>query len=834
MRITNVRIDHIPIKGNPWIDNPRPRFSFTLEGVPHHMQSVPWALTLYAGSTCLWQQNGTGSRFLFIPCEVSLSDFTEYRLEVIAGACTRSFPFRTAYTHSFPTRWIAAPDCAGAASAPVFRYRFSAENIVSATLLICGLGLYDVRLGGKRITRSILDPPHSVYHKRTYYRAFDILPYLKADNLLTVELGNGFYNDNCSSDFSWDTAVWRNKPRLFALLRLVDPAGNITLHQTDSTWSVSLQGPTVYNSIYVGEHFDARLDPPAEDSWVAAQEVQCPTESLPLQLPPFLERIHADLPAEIRKIREGQWLVTAAHTTSGMLRVGLRGTRGCSVRLLYAEKLGTDGLPCIDTSYEAVKPDIDSTIQTDVFLCRGGRTEYFEPKFSYKGFRYVLITSDDPSVFIQSVKVISVRNALQSQLHFRCSEPILCTLHENMIRTLRNNFHWKPTDTPMYEKNGWLGDAGVALDSMMYNFDSGSFLLKWLHDIRDSQREDGLIALIAPTASFGFDNDTVWTSAYFSTVFELYRHTGDKQLVHDFYPSLCRLADQYLRRLTVNNWMDGSEYLADWLPPSGNCHAFQAIPPEGSVLVGSAYSFRSLQIMTQFAEELQDFQRAEKYRLAAEHVRTSIQKHCFSQEKGMFFSPQEDIPEPAFRQTSNIVPVVLGIADRTQAEQAVSAFVSDVAQQKSLDTGMVGTKYALPLLTKSGQTELAYQIATKTTYPSWGYWVTLGADTMWEAFEQNARSRDHFFLGTIDDWLLQWVAGIRDVQNAYESFTINPCLDGQIQQLTCSIRTPRGRLSVQYDLNRSNHLYLRIPFGSTATVTWQGCTTVFLHGNHAL
>ena len=61
-----------------------------------------------------------------------------------------------------------------------------------------------------------------------------------------------------------------------------------------------------------------------------------------------------------------------------------------------------------------------------------------------------------------------------------------------MRRTILSNLHGIPTDTPMYEKNGWTGDAQVGGPTMTgARFDLARFFTKWLGDIADSQAASG-------------------------------------------------------------------------------------------------------------------------------------------------------------------------------------------------------------------------------------------------------------------------------------------------------------------------------------------------------
>ena len=88
---------------------------------------------------------------------------------------------------------------------------------------------------------------------------------------------------------------------------------------------------------------------------------------------------------------------------------------------------------------------------------------------------------------------------------------------------------------------------------------------------------------------------------------------------------------------------------------------------------------------------------------------------------------------------------------------------------------MLGTKYLLPVLTEHGHADLAQRLATQTKYPSWGYMIENGATSMWEHWALEARSRGHYFLGTVDDWYFHHVAGIRASQTAgYREITIAP------------------------------------------------------------
>ena len=52
----------------------------------------------------------------------------------------------------------------------------------------------------------------------------------------------------------------------------------------------------------------------------------------------------------------------------------------------------------------------------------------------------------------------------------------------------------------------------------------------------------------------------------------------------------------------------------------------------------------------------------------------------------------------------------------------------------STHLGIIGTKYLLPALTENGNFDLALTIATQSTTPGWGWWVSQHATTLWESW----------------------------------------------------------------------------------------------------
>ena len=98
------------------------------------------------------------------------------------------------------------------------------------------------------------------------------------------------------------------------------------------------------------------------------------------------------------------------------------------------------------------------------------------------------------------------------------------------------------------------------------------------------------------------------------------------------------------------------------------------------------------------------------------------------------------------------------------------------------------------MLTEHGDVDLAYAIATQTTYPSWGYWIAQGATSSWETWSHTGaiQSQNHAFLGTFDDWLYRYLAGIQATAPGYATVRIRPIVPAALTYASARVDTPRG------------------------------------------
>jgi alpha-L-rhamnosidase len=478
------------------------------------------------------------------------------------------------------------------------------------------------------------------------------------------------------------------------------------------------------------------------------------------------------------------------------------------VRIHYGERLNPDG-----TVNEWGLNDTDGPPQTDYYTSRGGGTESWSPKFSYKGFRYVEIDDCPVRLAASNVEICTVHSAVRSIGDFSCSNSLFNTLHQNEVRTLLNNLHGKPTDTPAYEKNGWMGDANVAAETALYNLDLTAFFEKWIDDIHDSMRDDGLVPVIAPTGGWGMSHSPEWNSAYVFIPWHLFQYAGDRGLLRQQYDGFRKYAA--FERSQLKNGISNS-VLSDWLAPDPDGRPSGAQAPEGGALTSTAYAYRTSQLLGEIARlegKKADARAADE---TCSQIRAALNTRFFDRENRTYHT---DVPA-GYRQTSNLLPLAWGLVRADDRKRVLERLVEEIHRKGDhLDTGCLGTKYLLPLLTEEGYGDVAYAIANQKSYPGWGWWVAHGATTMWEAWELSARSYDHYFLGTIDEWFFKYLAGIRSDGDGFREITIHPYLLGDLASAQAHVDTVRGRVSSSWLKGADGRVKLDVVIPPTAQAT---------------
>ncbi|TDE35774.1 family 78 glycoside hydrolase catalytic domain [Actinomadura sp. 6K520] len=699
---------------------------------------------------------------------------------------------------------------------PLLRRDFTVpgKKVAKARLYAAAAGYVELSLNGRRVGDEVLQPGFVRYDKRVQYVTRDVTRMLRqGDNVIGARLGRGFYGMTQENVWKWHDTPWTAEPRLLAQLIVTYHDGTTSTVATDGRWRHA-EGPVRYDSLYGGETYDAREEKPGWDrpgfdasAWKQAATLGAPAAAVvPEEHEPI--RVTRTLrPVAVTNPKPGVHVFKMPHNTAGWARLRVRGPEGTKISLKYGERLHSDG------TVQAGNGLVTGRFQTDEYILAGrGRTETWESRYSYKGFQYVQVTGwpgEPPAV--GDLDGREVHSDLRSAGAFRSSNPLFNTVEKITRQTVLNNWHGIPTDTPMYEKNGWTGDAQLMAEMEMDRYDLRRLFAKWMTDHRDSQGPGGLVPAIVPDNGWGlgsYGQAPPWHASFTEIPWQMYRRYGDRDVLSANYPAMSAYLDGWLGRADGEGLYPSS--LNDYLAPG-----YGGNTPEDARLHGTAYTYSNTLIVANVAEVLGRADDAGRYRATAARIRDAFNKAFL---RGDAYVTSTD---PGYRQTSALIALALGLVPQESQKAVTDRLVRDVEERGDhLNTGALGTKYLLTELTARGHGDLAYRVADQRTYPSWGYWVDNGATTLWERWDLDARSRGHVFLGgAVGEWYTEDLAGIEPAAPGFDRVRIAPQPLGDLTSVNASTPTPHGPVSVRWKRSGSGFaLDVTVPVGATAEI----------------
>ena len=228
--------------------------------------------------------------------------------------------------------------------------------------------------------------------------------------------------------------------------------------------------------------------------------------------------------------------------------------------------------------------------------------------------------------------------------------------------------------------------------------------------------------------------------------------------------------------------------LGDWVSPEASPAGGNA--PEDLRVSATAYLYTMLQSMERSARLLGRADDVAHFAARAATVKAAFNARFLDTAAGYY----RGSGDRGYRQTHNVLAVAFGLTpDAETTQRVVDSIAADVrAKGDTLNTGVLGTKYLLPVLTEHGHADLALHARDADEVPELGLHARNGATSMWEHWALAARSRGHYFLGTVDDWFFHHVGGIRTT-DGYRSITIAPAVTGEgLEWARTSTRTPYG------------------------------------------
>jgi alpha-L-rhamnosidase len=478
----------------------------------------------------------------------------------------------------------------------------------------------------------------------------------------------------------------------------------------------------------------------------------------------------------------------------------VRGPRGARVQLRHAELLYDDGALNVE--------NLRAAKATDVYYLRGdGREEVYQPRFTYHGFRYVELSGYPGAPEFDTVRAKVVHSAVRPTGGFTSSKQILNQIQRNILWGIQDNLHSIPTDCNQRdERQGWMADAHLYAETAMLNFDMAAFYTNFLRDIHDTQGADGTVTDTVPHRFGSRPADPAWGMAYPLLTWYMYEYYGDRRILAQHFDGVKAWTD-YLRTRSHDGIVDYS-YYGDWVP----------IDKTPGSLVSTACYYWSADLVSRMAAILGKPGDADAYHKLAGTIKDAFNGKFWNAAAGKYANGS---------QTAQILPLFLNMAQGEQMGESLSLLRDDLVYTHNthLTTGILGTKYLFPLLTRTGNSDLAYELATQTTYPSWGYMVENGATTLWELWQNKTgpsmNSHNHPMFGSLGAWFYNALAGINPDESrpGFEHIVIAPQVVRDLKWASGSLDTIRGRVSSAWSRTDAGlRLEITIPTGSDAEV----------------
>jgi len=728
-------------------------------------------------------------------------------------------------------------------SARYLRHEFKTSNkeIIRAVAHVCGLGLYELYINGRKAGDEVLTPSPTDYRRTLLYNTYDVTDMLNGngeDNAIGVALGNGRYSTMQQKGKPYKIPNF-GYPQLRMTLTIVYADGSRQRVSTnESYWKLTGQGPIRSNNEYDGEIYDARMElgewttPGYDDSeWLTPQRVQIPYGSLRANTASSMKVMKTLVPKTFRKI-DNRYLVDFGQNTAGWIKIKLNGTqKGDSVKIRYSERMTTDSLR-LDVE------NLRHAQSTDIYIANGNENDkWWSPKFSYHGFQYVDISGIE-NLDKDDIVYEVIYDEMPENGWFASSNEIINNLWRNARWGVLSNYKGMPTDCPQRdERQPWTGDHNMGTWGENFMLDNANLYAKWADDIREAQREDGCIPDVCPAFWNYYTPDMTWSSTFPVICDMLFEQTGNIQPIEKNYAAIKKWMNFIRRNFTDGRGLVTADKYGDWcMPPEDPklIHSQDPTRKTDGTLIASAYFYKMSQLLAKFARLLNLHDEASEWENDANKVKNAFNSNFLTVKERTSKATEPHIlyPDSIFygnnTVTANVLPLAFGMVPEEYRQTVADNLITTIITTNGghVSCGVIGMNWLMHELSRMGRGDVAMLLATNRTYPSWGYMIDHGATAIWELWNGDTASRkmnscNHvMMLGDVITWLYRDLAGFNPGRPGYKEIVLHPDFSiPDLDSINASYNTPYGLLVSNWEKD-TKHLKwtIDIPCNTSALI----------------
>lgn len=713
---------------------------------------------------------------------------------------------------------VTVTDASQALPARMLRHEFETPKPRRAIACLTGLGYHELYLNGKKAGDRVLEPALTDYDKRVPVSYYDVTELLRdGRNAIGLWLGNGRYHAP-DTEVPTPTRTY-GAPLARVQLHLELEDGKKTTILSDEKWQATDRGPIRENNDYDGETYDARMEMPGWSEpgfdvtgWQPASLLPAPKgQPRFIPCPPIrvTERIK---PIKLSEPKPGTFVFDFGQNLAGWTELTVKGPRDTTVRLRFAESLREDGTVHL-TNMRGARV-------TDRYILSGSDDdETWEPRFSYHGFRYAEVTGFPGKPTLESLEACVVHSDLEPAGSWTSSNETVNRILENTRWGLRGNYLSIPTDCPQRdERQGWLGDRANESRGEAYLFDTAAFYTKWLDDVRDSQREDGCVSDVCPPYWPFYSGSAVWPAVQTIVPNTLHEIFGDLRSSRRHYPGVAMWLEFQLGRIGEDGLLPPDPY-GDRCAPPRDPNLVHAKSPDvvtDRQLVSNCYLAAQLGFAARMSRLAGKPEDAEKWLAARKKLTDALLKEFWNADIASFANGT---------QTSSILPLAFDLVPADSRPALARSLVARIrgADRSHIATGLVGTQWLMGTLTRIGHARLGLEIASRNTYPSWGYMLEQDATTVWERWNGDTtdpamNSANHLVLvGDLVTWCYEHLAGIRPDAPGFAHLRMDPQAVGALGSVEAEYRSIRGPIRSSWKTNGLFTWDIQLPANTSAT-----------------
>ena len=676
-------------------------------------------------------------------------------------------------------KWVGAKERTKDSFA-VLKGSFEAENAKKVILNALGLGFFKCYINGECINPDTFLPLSSDFEAtsdpvdevisghRVYVPEFDITAYVKpGENNIEIHYGGGWYT-HINRTFGLPKAIY---------CIMVENENSVEYFVSDENCKIRKSSVCQYHFTWEEHHDFSGSDSYSWENAILTEGLEteycstdCPWDKLIKKL-------------SVKKVRETEngTVYDCGENTTGYPVLKITAEKGEKICVNLSEELSDDG-----------SLDLTHVHGQQFTVVSDGKETLAQPEFTWFGFRYFeVIGKAEP----ECVKVVYADVPVSST--FECDNETLNWIYKTFMNTMLCNMHTgHPSDCPHLERRGYTGDGQLTCNAALTVFDAKAFYEKWMQDIGDCQDVlSGHIQYTAPYLRSG-GGPGGWGCAIVEVPYQLYKHYGEKEILHKYYPQMRRYID-YLEAHSeygvVTSDKKGEWCLGDWCGPNIlypdkdiTSHNQQVVLP--APMVNTYFMVKSLTRMCEIAKLIGKEEDIEEYEEKIKYRKGAI--------KAAYFNAFDDNFVMNV-QGANSFALDIGLGNEKTYENMKSYY----KKLGHYDTGIFATDIVTRQLFEKGDSDLAVDLLTHNGDQGFEHWRRNGATTFHEYWDSNrSRSHSHPMFGAPVAYLFEYLLGIRQAEDSagYRSIVIEPMSVDRFRHMSGSITTPNGVVSVNY------------------------------------